>query len=94
MTNEQFAKWRESHFPRRSVAARALGINHETVAALESGVTRKGKPYPVPLVVELACAAWSLNVRAYDGADAEQIAVIRFPHAGWRPTATELPEED
>ena len=69
MTNEQFAKWRESHFPRRSVAARALGINHETVAALESGVTRKGKPYPVPLVVELACAAWSLNIRAYDGAD-------------------------
>ena len=26
--------------------------------------------------------------------DAERIAYIGFPHAGWRPTATELPEED
>lgn len=67
MTNKQFARWREAHFRSRLACAEALGIDRDTVDALETGATRKGNPYPVPLHIALACAAWTMGLKKYDG---------------------------
>jgi hypothetical protein len=69
MTNEQFARWRSGNFRSGSAAARMLEMDRDTVAALETGRTRKGFDYPVPLHVALACAAWSMGLRDYRGPD-------------------------
>lgn len=67
MTNEQFADWRARYFRSRAAAARALGLDRDAIAALESGTTRNGRAYPVPAHVALACAAWQLGLRDFDG---------------------------
>lgn len=67
MTNAQFATWRAKHFRSVLACAKALEIDRETVAALEAGRTRKGHPAPVPTPVALACAAWTIGLRDYDG---------------------------
>ncbi len=67
MTNDQFLAWRRRHFRSRAACARAFGLNRDTVTALEAGRTRRGSPYPVPVHVALACAAYTLGLRCYDG---------------------------
>jgi DNA-binding XRE family transcriptional regulator len=67
MTNSQFAEWRPRFFRSRSACAARLGIDRETVAQLETGTTRKGNPFPVPPHIALACAAWTMGLREYDG---------------------------
>lgn len=67
MTNDQFHLWRINHFRSKAACAEALGLDRDTVAALESGRTRKGSAYPIPPHVALACAAWTMGVRAYNG---------------------------
>ena len=67
MTNDQFRVWRERHFRSRLEAERRLGIGRETLASLERGATRNGTPFPVPEYIALACAAWTMGLRDYDG---------------------------
>lgn len=67
MTNEEFAAWRPRYFRSRLAAAKALDLDRETIAALESGYTRKGNPFPVPRHTALACAAWAIGWREFDG---------------------------
>lgn len=67
MTNKQFADWRGRHFRSRAAAATGLGMDRDTVIALETGKSRAGKPYPVRPHVALACAAWTMGLREYDG---------------------------
>lgn len=67
MTNDQFAVWRARHFRSVLACAKALGLDRDTVVALESGRTRRGNAYPVPHHIELACAAWTMSLRSYDG---------------------------
>lgn len=76
MTPEQFAAWRRAMYPTPHAAATALGMNHEMVAAYERGCwrNRKDRPYPIPRVVELACAALAQGITEYDG---RPLAVLR-----------------
>jgi len=68
MTPEQFQAWRARHFPKsRRACAKALGLAETTILACETGRTRNGNPYDIPLTVELACAAWTMGLRDYDG---------------------------
>lgn len=67
MTNAEFAAWRQRHFRSISACARALQLDRETVTALERGQTRRGGDYPVPAYVGMACAAYTVGVRDYDG---------------------------
>lgn len=57
MTNDEFKAWRERHFPSRHAAALALGLNRDTLDALETGQTRNGTPFPVRPYMALACLA-------------------------------------
>ena len=68
MTNEQFAAWRTRHFRSQAACARALGLDRDTVTALESGITRKGNAYPVPSYIARACRDWTAGFSDdYDG---------------------------
>lgn len=67
MTNEQFSAWRERHFDSDFACARALGIDRDTVAALRTGKTRNDAAYPVRPFIALACAAWTIGLRGYEG---------------------------
>lgn len=67
MTNEQFKAWRERHFRSRMAAGKALGIDRGAIGFLEDGVTDNGTPYPVRPHIALACAAWTIGLRDYDG---------------------------
>lgn len=57
MTNEEFAAFRRYHFASRMSAAEWLEIDRETIKALETGLTRSGRPYPVSRAIALACLA-------------------------------------
>ena len=67
MTNEEFASWCDRHFRSRLACSKAMGLDRDTVDSLVRGATRKGTPYPVSTTVALACAAWTLGLRDYDG---------------------------
>jgi len=60
VTNQQFAAWRARHFRSRRACAQALGIDPRTIRAFEAGRA-------IPAHVILACAAWTLGLRGYDG---------------------------
>jgi len=67
VTNRQFKAWRERMFRSRSACAAAFGLDRDAVTAMESGASRAGNDYPVPAHIALACAAWTLGLRGYDG---------------------------
>lgn len=67
MTNAEFDAWIGRHFRSNAAAGRAFGLNHELVKAMREGRSRKGHDTPVPTHVALACAAWTLGIRDYDG---------------------------
>lgn len=67
MTPNQFAEWRARYFKSRRACALALGLDPRAVQALEAGRPRNGTPCPVPAHVALACAAWTIGLREYDG---------------------------
>lgn len=67
MTNREFASWRARHFNSRRACALALGLDPRAVGALEAGATRNGTAAPIPAHVALACAAWTIGLRDYDG---------------------------
>lgn len=67
MTNSEFKAWRERMFRSRSACAAAFGLDREAVGSLESGSSRAGNPYSVPPAIALACAAWTIGLRDYDG---------------------------
>ena len=58
MTNDEFRAWRERHFRSQLAASEALELHRDTVKALETGITKKGEPYPVRRHIALACAAY------------------------------------
>jgi transcriptional regulator with XRE-family HTH domain len=64
MTPEQFKEWRKAAgFRSRESAAEALGISASTVALYETGVRRdNGHPVDIPLLVEMACAAFDAGL--------------------------------
>lgn len=67
MTNDEFSDWRARHFRSVLACANAMGLDREAVSSLERGHTRIGNPYKVPAYVALACAAWTIGLRDYDG---------------------------
>lgn len=105
MTNEEFTAWRKKHFGSVLAAATYLDLSRDTVEALESGLTRKGSPYPVKHHVVLACMAVArglvvvppeyssgLKTHAPGRSMAEQTRMILGRADGTR-TAKEIAEE-
>jgi len=67
MTNREFDEWFSRHFRSDMACAKEMGWDRDTVAALRSGKSRKGAPYPVRRHIALACAAYTIGLREYDG---------------------------
>jgi hypothetical protein len=67
MTNTEFADFRQRYFRSVAACAKAWEMDRDTVTSLETGQTRRGTEYPVPLHIALACAGWAVGVREYDG---------------------------
>ena len=61
MTPASFKSWRKAARLSQAAAARAIGISPRNVFAYEHGEK------PIPLIVRLACAAYALGLRDYDG---------------------------
>lgn len=57
MTNDEFKAFREMFFASQASAATYLDMSRDEVKSLETGVTRKGSPYPVKHHIALACMA-------------------------------------
>lgn len=54
--NARFRAWRERHFPSLNAAALHLGLDRDTLTAIETGMTRNGNPYHVGTWVEYMMA--------------------------------------
>ena len=67
MTNSEFDEWFSRHFRSDMAAAKALDLDRDAIASLRSGKTRRGNPRPVPAHIALACAAYTIGLREYDG---------------------------
>lgn len=69
MTAQQFRAWRAHMKMSKRAAAEALGLGQATVDLYELGHRRddKTRAVPIPLHVELACAALALGITRYDG---------------------------
>lgn len=64
MTNKQFNAWVAAYFRSDRAAGVALGLDQRTV-------TRYRKDQSIPIYVELACAAYSMGIREFDGMSIE-----------------------
>jgi hypothetical protein len=60
MTNTQFATWVAANFRSDRAAGQALGLDQRTVTSYRRGQS-------VPIYVALACAAYSMGLRDFDG---------------------------
>jgi DNA-binding XRE family transcriptional regulator len=71
MTKEQFRAWRKAMKLTQTGAARALGLNRNTIELYERGMRRDDPNHVVsiPRTVELACAALMLGIHRYSGPD-------------------------
>ncbi|MGH6892849.1 MAG: hypothetical protein ACREEP_11375 [Dongiaceae bacterium] len=68
MTGPELDAWIRLHFSSVRACARGLGIDKETLGAYIRGHTRHyQRPAPVPTYVALACAAWAMGLKDYDG---------------------------
>lgn len=67
MTNQEFNAWFAKHFRSNRACAQAMGWDVETVAAMRTGTNKRGNPRPIAQHEALACAAYTIGVREYDG---------------------------
>lgn len=75
MTNADFATWVAARFGSRHAAARALGIDRDTLVAMMTGRRRKtGAPHPVPIWAGYMCAGFDLNVSPTHRSEANRAA--------------------
>jgi len=70
---EEFRAWRARNLGSLNAAATKLGLNVDTIRALETGVTRKGFPAPIPIWVAYMMLGYD---RSRSQVDADTIAAI------------------
>lgn len=67
MTPAEFKRWRESMSLSQQGAADALGLSKASIELYERGSRRDdNRPVQIPRTVELACAALSRGIAAYE----------------------------